>query len=637
MMPWRPDDPLGPAPSACSLYRVMTMTLQGNLDRVPSRPGVYILKGRNGEILYIGKAKVLRNRLRAYAGGSQAHPRIRVLVRQVTQVETVVTDTEVEALILEANLIRLQRPRYNVNLKDDKRYPFIKITVAEAFPRLLVARRRKEDGARYFGPYTNVKAMRATLRTLRKIFPIRTCSYPLPGRRPVSVCLDFHIRRCLGPCENKIDQKGYRQMIEGVCLFLSGEKSRLDDLLRRQMHQAAERENFELAARLRDQLFALQTVMRKQKVVSPDAVDRDILAFVDQGRRACGVILQVREGSVIARQHFHVTMPSPCGPAEAISTLIRRHYGEAEIIPREILLSHRPEDIDLLEQWLGEKRGGRVYLAVPQRGEKVKLVRMALANARHLLQEAAAERNRTRNVPPKSVSALQKELGLEEPPRHIQAFDISAIGGQDAVGSMVVFRDGRASKKEYRRFRIRSVSGQDDFAMMAEVVGRRFRRLLEERRDLPGLVMVDGGKGQLAAAVNVLQELGMTRQPVIGLAKRLEEVFVPGQPQALIIAKSSPALKLLQHIRDEAHRFAVDYHRRLRGRRVRGSELETIPGVGRVRAQRLLRHFGSLRQIRDASPEQLQEVPGLGAELAERIIFSLRAPERKNAQRHRSL
>lgn len=598
------------------------MILRSKLEQIPSRPGVYLLKGADGRILYIGKAKVLKNRLRSYLIEDQAHPRLRALVRRVTEVDTVVTDTEVEALILEANLIRLHRPRYNVNLKDDKRYPFIKVTLAEPFPRLLVVRRRKEDGSRYFGPYTNAGAMRATIRTLRKIFPIRACSHTLPGRRPVSLCLDYHIKRCLGPCEEKISRRDYRQMVAGVCLFLSGEKTRLDQLLRKEMEVAAKRENFELAAQLRDQLFALQVVMRKQKVASSDGADRDVLAFAHQGSRACGVILQVREGAIISRQHFHAILPSLIDPTETLSTLIRRHYGDATLIPREMLLSHRPDDLVLLRQWLSDQRGGPVHLAVPQRGDKVKLVRMALVNAHHLLRQDMADREGKKAAVPRSLTALQQELNLEVVPRRLEAFDISNIGGQDAVGSLVVFRDGRAVKKEYRRFKIRSVRGQDDVAMMAEVVARRYRRLLAEHRKLPDLIMVDGGRGQISAACGALRTLGLQQPPVIGLAKRLDEVFLPDRSQPAMISKSSPALRLLQRIRDEAHRFAIEYHRRLRGRRIRESGLEAIPGIGDRRSHQLLKHFGSLRRLRAASREELLEIPGLGPKLVERIVTS---------------
>jgi len=599
------------------------MIPRSKMEQIPARPGVYLLKGADGKILYIGKAKVLKNRLRSYLDENQDHPRLRALVRQVAEVDTVVTDTEVEALILEANLIRLHRPRYNVNLKDDKRYPFIKVTLDEPFPRLLVVRRRQQDGARYFGPYTNARAMRATIRTLRKIFPIRTCSHPLPSRRSVSLCLDYHIKRCLGPCEGKISRRDYRQMIEGVCLFLSGEKSRLDRLLRREMDIAAGRQNFELAAQLRDQLFALQTVMRKQKVVSPDGIDRDVVAFTHNGNRACGVILQFREGAIISRQQFYATLPSLVDPAETLSTLIRRHYADAALIPRELLLSHRPDDFGLLRRWLSDQRGGPVQLTVPQRGEKVKLIRMALINARHLLRRELAEREKKRTVIPRSVLALQQELNLKTVPRRLEAFDISNIGGQDAVASLVVFRDGRARKKEYRRFKIQTVKGQDDTAMMAEVVGRRFRRLLREDRTLPDLVVVDGGKGQVSAARGILENLKLDQQPLIGLAKRLDEVFLPGRSTPLMISKSSPALRLLQRIRDEAHRFAIEYHRRLRRRRVRTSGLEGIPGIGDLRARQLLRYFGSLQRLQKASREDLMEVPGLGPTLAERIVTSL--------------
>ncbi len=597
------------------------------LNQVPAKPGVYILRSDNGRILYIGKAKALRNRLRSYFQSLPAHPRLRALIRKVADFETMVTDTEVEALILEANLIRLHRPRYNVNLKDDKRYPFLKVTLSEAYPRLVVVRRRKQDGDRYFGPYTNVKAMRATLRSLRKIFPIRTCSYALPSARKVSLCLDYHIKRCLGPCQNLVSPEDYRRMIDGICLFLAGRKARLSDLLRQQMFQAAERENYELAAQLRDQLHALAIVMRKQKVVSADAGDRDALSYVVQDEQACGVILQIREGAIIARQQYFLVVPAISGPSEVLSTLIRRHYGDATLIPEEILLPQATEDVEPMVQWLRTKKGKRVAIRVPQKGEKAKLLRMAHHNAQLLLAEATLERQRLRARPPRPVAMLQDELRLERAPRHIQAFDISNIQGRDAVGSLVVFRNGRSSKKEYRRYRIKSVRSQDDFAMMAEVIRRRFGRLVDEKKSLPDLVVVDGGKGQLSAACRALAELGISGQPIVGLAKRLDEVYVPLHPDAIMISKGSPALKLLQRIRDEAHRFAIAYHRQLRERRVKGSDLEAIPGIGQERARRLLHHFGSLRRLTAASPDDLRKVPGLGAHLAQRVYQSLQLRE----------
>jgi excinuclease ABC subunit C len=599
------------------------MILHEKLSQVPVRPGIYILKSATGKFLYIGKAKILKNRLRSYFQSPPVHPRLRALIRRVADFETVVTDTEVEALILEANLIRLHHPRYNVNLKDDKRYPFLKVTIDEPYPRLLVVRRRKQDGARYFGPYTNVKAMRATIRTLRKIFPIRTCSFPLPSDRRVSLCLDYHIKRCLGPCQEMVNQGDYQRMIEGICLFLSGKKAHLEALLRRQMLQAASKENFEWAAQLRDQLYALEAVLRKQMVVSSDSIDRDVLAYAVQGNSACGVILQIREGAITGRQHYHVTVPSVSEPSDILSAVIRRHYSDNTMVPEEILTSLEPEDGDLMERWLRDKRGKKVSIRVPQRGKKVKLVRMALENAQLLLREAMEERRKRKDRSPLPIAVLQEELRLKRPPRHIQAFDISNIQGQDAVGSLVVFRNGRPTKKEYRRFKIKSVGGQDDFAMMAEVIGRRFRRLLEEKRELPDLVVVDGGKGQLSAAGKALAELGVSEQPMMGLAKRLDEVFLPDHPDAIMIPKSSPALKLLQRIRDEAHRFAVGYHRQLRERRLRGSNLETIPGIGRERARRLLNHFGSLKRLTASSLDDLKKVPGLGPQLARRVYECL--------------
>lgn len=606
------------------------MDIKGKLKNLPQSPGVYIMKDERGKPLYIGKAKSLSHRLRYYfLNTSRLPPRIRAMASKVEDFEAIITDSEIEALILESNLIKENKPRYNVNLKDDKRYPLIKVTAGETFPRVIVVRRAKRDGAKYFGPYTSVKSMRWTLRMLRRIFPLRSCSQPLPAKGKVKPCLNFYIKRCLGVCQGNVSQEDYRKIIDGVLLFLSGRNRVLEEHLKGAMEEAARRQNFELAAKFRDQLRAVEKVTQSQKIVTQKEVDRDIISCARQGRDAASVILKIRGGAMVGREHFYFITPSGVEDGEFLASLLKRTYLNSADIPREIFLPQEVEEQELIADWLARRRGAKVSLLVPQRGEKAKLVGMAEENAQLLLQELLLERARAKEGPSPGVLALQGHLHLKKTPRRIEAFDISNIRGSDCVGSMVSFLDGRPRKGSYRRFKIKTVSAQDDYAMMREVINRRYQRVLQEKADLPDLVLVDGGKGQLSAARKALRDLGVKDQPVIGLAKRLDEVFLPGRSQSIMFPKGSPALRLIQRVRDEAHRFAISYHRLLRKKRTIRSELEEIEGIGKRREETLLRAFGSLEGVRKAGLAELERIEGMNRRAARNVFNYFHPPEER--------
>jgi excinuclease ABC subunit C len=598
----------------------MVMDTKAKLENLPTNPGVYLMKDKSGRIIYVGKAKSLRNRVRAYFQDAPPyHPKISALISKISDFDVLATDSEMEALILESNLIKEYKPRYNVNLKDDKRYPYLKVTF-EDFPRVLVVRRVKKDKAKYFGPYTNVKAMRQTLRLLRRIFPVRSCNVALPSKKKIKLCLDFYIKRCLGPCEGKISEKEYREIIDNVCLFLSGRNEALLSHLKERMEHYAKTENFEMAAQIRDQIKALDSVMEKQKVADVEKVDKDIIAFAREKKDILVVALQIREGILIGRQNFHLIAFKETEDKEILSTFLRQYYMHSVVIPPEIILPIQIDDQEMIQAWLTSKKEGRVRFLIPQRGEKVKLLEMATYNAQLSLDELLLQKSEAKKKIPQVIKSLEKDLYLSISPRKIAAFDISNLGPSDAVGSLVFFEDGRPKKSQYRRFKIRTVQGQDDFAMMGEVVKRYFARLTDEKKEFPDLVLVDGGKGQLSATLETLNELGIKNQSVVALAKRLDEVFLPGKSDSLMIPKSSASLKLLQRIRNEAHRFAIDYHRKLRKKRTIKSELDRIPGIGPARRKILLKHFGSVERIRQASLEELLHIEGISKRVAENIF-----------------
>lgn len=597
------------------------VSLAEKLESLPTGPGVYQHKDPTGKVLYVGKAKNLRNRVRQYFQQSRAmDPRIEQMLAKATDLEIIVTDSEVEALILESNLIKKLRPRYNVVLKDDKSYPYIVIT-NEPYPRIFITRQIRRDGSRYFGPYTDVKNVRAALKTIRDLFMVRSCNFRLDAeviaKKKVKLCLDYHIKKCEGPCEGMVSAERYNAMIDQAAVLLKGKTETLAGMMREEMEKLASQRKFEEAAVIRDRIRGLEAYAERQKAVDLDACDRDIMAYAAENDDACGVIFKVRDGKMIGRQHYYMNSVEGKPPAEILATMVQQHYLDAQEVPQEVLVSAAPDDTPAVEEWLTRRRGSPVAVRVPHEGEEAKLVALTRTNAQFLLDELKVQRLKRADTTPFGVLSLQRDLRLEVPPRRIECFDISNTQGTDSVASLVVFVDGKPKKSEYRKFKIRSVDGPNDFASMREVVGRRFKRLLDEQAALPDLLMVDGGKGQLSSAVEVLNALGLTSQPVIGLAKQLEEVFLPGRSDPELIPKASGSLRLLQQIRDEAHRFAITFHRSLREKRTLQTELDLIEGVGKKRAKELLEAFGSVQGVRFASREQLEEL--VGSKTADRI------------------
>jgi excinuclease ABC subunit C len=590
------------------------VALPEKLEHLPAGPGVYQHKDADGRVLYVGKAKNLRNRVRQYFQKSRTvDPRIDRMLARATDLEIIVTDSEVEALILESNLIKKLKPRYNVNLKDDKSYPYIVVT-NEPYPRVFITRRVRRDGSRYFGPYTDVKNVRSALKATRDIFMIRSCNFFIDDetirKKKFKVCLDYHIKKCGGPCEGLVSQGQYNSMVDQVAALLQGKTETLIGAVHAEMEALASAMKFEEAAILRDRIRGLQAYSERQKAVDLDATDRDIVAFATEGDDACGVIFKLRDGKMVGRQHYYIGNVDQKPEAEILQALLQQYYLEADFIPKEVLVPADPEDPTALTQWLSQRRGETVSLIRPTEGEEAKLVRLSASNARFLLDELKLQKMKRADYVPHGLKSLQADLRLERLPKKIECFDISNIQGTDTVASMVVFVDGKPRKSEYRKFRIQSVSGPDDFASMREVIRRRYSRLLEEQGVFPDLIMVDGGKGQLSSAMEVLRDLGVTQQPIVGLAKRLEEVFKPGQGDPELIPKASTGLKMLQQIRDEAHRFAITFHRSLRAKRTLQTELDLIEGIGKKRAHELLEAFGSVQGVKFATTEQLGEVVG---------------------------
>ncbi|MGB9742963.1 MAG: excinuclease ABC subunit UvrC [candidate division WOR-3 bacterium] len=579
---------------------------------VPAEPGVYLFRDRQGKILYIGKARDLRDRLRAYIQ-PQSEPRLAALVRRIADVETIVTRSEVEALLLEESLIKIKKPRYNVRLRDDKKYPYLKITVQERFPRIFITRNIKPDGAVLFGPYTSARELRRALKGVRRIFRLRTCKRELPESNPGPPCLNFQVRRCYAPCAGKISEREYRQLVEDVIEFLSGRSEKLTAELERRMWQAAQAQEYEQAAMLRDQLLALREVVRHQQVVSSERTARDVLGLAKGRRAAVAVIFRIREGRIVAREEYSLAADQTVGDEEILEGVLRSVYTHTADLPEEIVLPAAVPGRELFEQVLSSRRGKPVKIMAPARGERLGLVKLAERNAEKALVELLPPAKRV----PKAVQELAAILNLPEPPRVIEGVDISNTQGTNAVGSVVVFRDDRPVKSQYRRFKIRTVSGPNDYAMMTEVLARRVRGLLEKGLPLPDLVLVDGGKGQLSAAHNAYHQFDR-EIPILGLAKRTDTLYYL-DGREISVPLTSPALKLLKRIRDEAHRFAITFHRRLRSRKLLISELDTIPGVGPARRQALLQHFGSLARLRGAGVEEIARVRGIGTGLAEKI------------------
>jgi len=606
------------------------------LESLPTEPGVYKFLDEEGTVLYVGKAKNLRSRVRTYFQSSrQRDGRIEVMVQKAVDVDVIVTDTEAEALILENNQIKDLQPRYNVNLRDDKTYPYICIK-NERFPRVFKTRTVKQDGSEYFGPYTDVSKMNTMMDAIRSVFQLRTCSLDLSEDKIEAgkhdVCLQYHIDNCKAPCVGKQSEENYTQTIEQVKKLLNGQTQELIDLLKDEMERQSEQHNYEEAARLRDQIKALKDYSKQQKVVSQDFADRDVFALHvdrDESRTpaGCGVLFQVREGKMIGKRHKYLRQIEGRTDEELMLSFVENYYADANFYPEEVLLSHDPDnhpaqDTHALAELLRREQGHNVPIKVPQRGEKASLVRMAASNAKLKVGEWKTQQmKRERDRIPESVKALGDALGLDEPPRRIDGIDVSHHGGKETVASCVVFTDATPRKSDYRTYKIRSTEDgtPDDYQAMREVVQRRYRRMVEEDGPWPDLVMIDGGKGQLSSAVEVLKDVGAyDRFPVIGLAKRLEEVYRPGDSDPVFIAKDSPALQLLQKVRDEAHRFAVTYQRKRRKKKTLQSELLDIHGIGPKTARTLLEHFGSVAKVKDAGEDALADV--VGPAKAEKVV-----------------
>lgn len=604
--------------------------LNSKLENLPTTPGVYQFKDNTGKVIYVGKAKVLRNRVRQYFQSRQAGVRISAMISKISDLEIITTDTEVEALILELNLIKELKPRYNVNLKDDKSYPYIVIT-NEPFPRVFPTRNKRNDGSKYFGPYTDVKTMRYALRTLKQIFMIRSCNLNLTeesiANKKFKVCLDYHINKCEGPCEGLVSRKDYNEMISEVAKLLNGKTNLLLKDLNEKMNEYSVNMSFEKAAKLRDKIESINVYSSKQKMVDEEIIDRDIFAIEKEDNDGCGMILKIRDGKVIGKSHFYLNNVIEKTDDEILENLIMNYYTKTDFIPDEIYLETEMENLSVVKEWLEKKKQDKVNFIIPKIGDKAKLVAMVKANAKLMLEELKLAKLKREFVAP-SVDSLKRDLRMDKLPRRIECFDISHIQGTDTVASMVVFQDGKPRKSEYRKFKIQSVLNEtgtpDDFLSMREVVYRRYRRLIEEKKSFPDLIVIDGGKGQLSSAVKVLSDLGIRTRNlmndeqnnslnIIGLAKRLEEVFLPGDSDPHTIPKTSSGLKLLQKIRDEAHRFAIEFHRNLRDKRTLATELTEIAGIGEKTAQKLLTEFGSVDNIKELiekEPSKVEDFSG---------------------------
>ena len=618
-----------------------TKPLEGQLNALPARPGVYIFRNGKGQVVYVGKAASLKNRVRSYFGSPHSfEPKTRRLVEQIADLEYIVTASPQEALILEATLVKRHQPFFNVRLKDDKHYPYLKIDLREPWPRVEITRRVQQDGARYFGPYANAGSVRKTLDLVKKLFPWRSCTKVITGNDP-RPCLDYYIQRCIGPCASLCSNEEYDAVIRQVILFLEGRTEEVVRDLRDRMDEAARGLEFERAARLRDQVRAIERTTERQVMTVDEFTDIDVFGLARDGNEACVQVFFVRHTKVIGRDHFALDGAKDEPDERILASFLEQFYQSATIVPQRILLPFPVADQSLIQEWLSERRGTKVKLAVPQRGDKRALVQTAVDNAREALNMMRARWLADSGKTGQALAQLQEELNLPSLPQRIECYDISNIQGTAAVGSMVVFIDGHPRPAEYRRFRIKNVRGIDDFAMMQEVLKRRFKRakeLLDAQRGedgdrppdidqsfgtLPDLVIVDGGKGQLSAAHDAMRNLGVGHIPLAGLAKRFEELHVKDVSEPIVLPRTSQALYLVQRIRDEAHRFAITYHRQLRQKAGMGSPLDAVPGIGPKRKRALLRKFGSLTRLREASVEDIAATPGFTRSLAEKVLAGL--------------
>jgi len=609
--------------------------LQAVLDSLPPKPGCYIMQDEAGTVIYVGKAVSLKNRVRSYFHNSaQLDHKTRQLVKHIHHIEWIVVGSELEALILEMNLIKKHRPRYNVRLKDDKRYPYIKVHWQDPFPKVTVTRQMVDDGSRYFGPYTSVWAVHQTLDVLRRIFPYLTCDRVITGKDE-RACLYYDIKLCCAPCIGVVEQQGYRDMIQDLCQFLSGRTEPIVSRMQTEMLKAAEELRFERAAALRDQLQAIERVVEHQKVVSSDYIDSDVIAMARSNGEACLQVFFIRGGKLIGRDYFIMEGAQDTPNASVMGEFIKQFYDQASTVPPQLLLPEEVEEANIIKQWLSTRRGGeKVEIKVPRQGQQAELIKMAAENATETLAALKAQWQSDKHKQTQALAELQTILDLPSVPNRIECYDISNTQGTAAVGSMVVFERGVPQKAYYRHFNVRTVTGPDDFASMEEVLARRFNRWKTNQEAavtpgnkpdpsfslLPDLLLIDGGKGQLSRAVAVLERFELQNKvPVASLAKQQEELFLPGKPDSVLLPRHSEGLYLIQRVRDEAHRFAITAHRKRRDKIGIASRLDAIPGIGPARRRALLIHFGSLQKIQEASLEDLRSVHGITLQLAEEI------------------
>jgi excinuclease ABC subunit C len=605
--------------------------VQEKLKALPTKPGVYLFRDARGEVLYIGKAKSLRPRVRSYFQKGESRAAIAQLPGRVADLEVIVTDTEVEALHLEQNLVKRHRPPFNVRLRDDKSFPYIAVTVEDEYPRVMFTRERHRRGVVYFGPYANAKKVRETLDVLNRVFPYRPCEGPKPGRHSGIPCLDYHIERCLAPCVGYVSKEDYRKVIDSVIEFLSGDTRPIVRELEAKMKRAAEDERFEEAARYRNRLFAVRHLAERQGADKRAVGTVDVIGLAGAGDRAAVQVFPLRDGKLIDRYSFHLENVEGQDTATMLEAFVLEYYGSAPSVPPQIVVPREVGETSVLAEFLTERRGSRVEVRAPERGEKRRLQELATQNARLALESehAAVEQTRLRRV--EALEELREALNLESLPLRIECYDVSNIQEESPVGSMVVFQDAVPKKAHYRKFGIKGAAGQDDYAALAEVVSRRFARMRdvadaeydEGFSATPNLVVVDGGKGQLSAVLAAMQAYDLPRVAVISLAKRAEEVFVPDRLEPIVLERHSPGLQLLQRVRDEAHRFALGFHRQRRETKAKESIFDTLPGVGPVRRRALLNHFGSAERFLAATQEELEGVPGMPAKTARSIYAQL--------------
>ena len=602
--------------------------LTKRIDALPTRPGVYMFKDAKGDIIYVGKAKSLRARVRGHFNNDAPAPHNAEVVRRTRDIDTIVVSSEAEALLLEANLIKSHQPRFNIRLKDDKKYPYIRVTMQEKFPRVYVTRTLINDGAKYFGPYTNVGDMRMALEVIKRLYTVRSCRYDLPDEVPARPCLDYHIGRCLAPCVGLQSMEQYREMTSEILDVLGGDVDHVRKRVQAEMRDAAEKMEFERAANLRDVLNGLASIERRQRAFDVRGGDVDIVGTARDGDRGCAVLLRIRDGKLLGREldfFENVADESETSLLEAAATRFyfgRGDYGLTDL-PKEVLLPLEFEDRETIEQLLNEQSATRITTHVPQKGDKLRLIELASQNARHLLEERIVLDESVRDRADDTLYEVQEALELKVVPRVIVCFDISHLQGSEVVGSGVVFVNGEPKKGEYRRFRIKGDWGNDDFRSMAEVVGRYFKRRIDEQLPIPDLAVIDGGRGQLGAAFAAAMAVGAPDVAFIGLAKKEEEIYLVGRLEPLRLPRTSPALRMLQRVRNEAHRFAHSYNSKLRTKRTLRSDLGDIPGIGPTRQKALLEAFGSVRALKEATVQDVAKVPGFSEALAKKILEHL--------------